>query len=55
MERQGNQIKPSVPSDTQGYAAIMEISKEGYEKSLKQVDKTDKSLRQRQRRNMESY
>ena len=43
MERQGNQIKPSVPSDTQGYAAIMEISKEGYEKSLKRVDKGDAS------------
>ncbi|MEE1258380.1 MAG: hypothetical protein UHN47_18020 [Lachnospiraceae bacterium] len=43
MERQGNQIKPSVPSDTQGYAAIMEISKEGYEKSLKRVDKGDTS------------
>ena len=43
MERQGKLLKPSVPSDIQGYAAIMEISKEGYEKSLKRVDKGDTS------------
>lgn len=41
VEKQGKQLKPNVTSDTQGYAAVMEISKEGYEKSQKLVDKGD--------------
>lgn len=40
-EKQGKEIQAGIPNETSGYAAVMEISKEGYKKSQKLVEQGD--------------